>query len=420
VRTRPIDTTSDAPLPKATDRVHVASVARLLHVAGDENRLLQTSLAFDPDRVEHVVFIIDPADGMSERERNRWSDMLDAYREQRCEVVDLSTSSEGRVASVRDRAALVARLAREFRRRRIDVVDTRMGLPMTLALPAAKLAGVPVVTLTTYYTNTFDPPVRYLVGQTCLLGIDALISDAQATLDDFDRWRWTDRPELVLIQNGIQPATTDLSVEEARAALGLPTDPDITVIGQISRVMPRKAFDVFLQAARIASDTDPDLVFAAIGFVEDEHRDHMDELERLRDELGLRDTVHFISYAGPVAHAHRAIDVFAHISHADSSPIAIHEAMSAGKPSVISAIPGNRELMDDGRTGLLVPPGDPTATAEAILRLSGDPALAEQLGAGARRRYEERHRPARMASEHLELYERLLAAKGRSGRGGRP
>lgn len=396
-----------APAEAPTRPVRVASVARLLHIAGDENRLLQTSLAFE-DRVEHVVFIIDPPGSMTERERARWSDMLAEYRARGREIVDLSAPPAGALTSAGRRAALVGRLARELRRRRIDVLDARMGLPMTLGLPAAKLARVPVVTLTTYYTDTFDPPVRYLVGQTCLLGIDALISDAQATLDDFERWRWTDRPELVLIQNGIQPATTDLTVAEARAALGLPDGPGTRIVGQISRVMPRKAFDVFIRAARIACDQDPDLVFAVIGFVEDDQRGHLRELQRLRDELALGDRVRFVSYPGPVAHAHRAIDVFVHISHADSSPFAIHEAMSAGTPSVISSIPGNLELVDDGRTGLLVPPGDAEATAAAVLRLTSDPDLARRLGEGARRRYEERHLPERMAADHLALYERLL------------
>ena len=91
----------------------------------------------------------------------------------------------------------------------------------------------------------------------------------------------------------------------------------------------------------------------------------------------------FVSYPGPVADAYRAIDVFAHLSHADSSPFAIHEGMSAGKPSVISALPGNRELVTEGETGLLVPPGDPEAAADAFLPLVKDSALAASLGAGA-------------------------------------
>ncbi len=404
--------------------LRVASVARLLHIAGDENRLMQTSLAFPSGEVEHTVFIIDPSEDMTERERRRWTDMRAAYADRGTEVVDLSTpmssAGGGRSASVVsaarsavDRARLVARLTGELRRRRIDVVDARMGLPLTLALPAAKAARVPVVTLTVYYTANFDPPVRYVVGQTCLLATDAIISDARATLDDFERWRWAPRSELVLIPNGIVPSVSALTRAEARAALGLAESDDAIVIGQVSRVMPRKAFDVFLRAAAVALEQRPDLHFAAIGFVSEEERPHLEDLQRLSRELGIDDRVTFVSYPGPVADAYRALDVFAHLSHADSSPFAIHEAMSAGVPSVITALPGNVELVDHERTGLLVPPADPDAAAAAMLRLVEDPELAAGVGHGAQARFDERHRPEGMAVAHLELYRRLLA--GRSG-----
>lgn len=399
--------------PIARRPVRVASVARLLHIAGDENRLLQTSLAFPEGAVEHVVFIIDDATAMTEREQLRWADMLAAYRERGTEVVDLSSPTTSTLGAALDRARLVGRLTREFRRRRIDVVDARMGLPLTLSLPAAKAARVPVTTLTVYYTANFDPPVRYTVGQLSLLATDAIISDAQATLDDFDRWRWRDHSELVLIPNGIVPSVSELSREEARAALGLPVGEDTVIIGQVSRVMPRKGFDVFLRAAAIVLEQHPDLHFAAVGFVSDEERPHLDELRALAASLGISDHVTFVSYPGPVADVYRALDVFAHLSYADSSPFAIHEAMSAGRPSVISALPGNKELVDDGRTGLLVPPGDPAATAAAFARLVADPAEAARLGEGAAERFERRHRPEVMAAAHVELYERLLDGRRR-------
>jgi hypothetical protein len=86
--------------------------------------------------------------------------------------------------------------------------------------------------------------------------------------------------------------------------------------------------------------------------------------------------------------------------------------MSAGMPSVISALPGNRELVDDGATGLLVPAGDAAAAAAAMLRLVRDPALADRLGRAAADRFAERHQPHQMAAAHLALWERLLRAKG--------
>lgn len=383
-------------------RLRVASVARIASIGGDENRLLQTALSRDPARVDQCVLIIDPEEGLSERERGRWADMRRAYADAGVEVVDLCGAP----------VAVAARLRNELRRRRIDVLDARMGRPVTLGLPAARAAGVPVATFTTYYTSLFDPPFRYLVGQAVVAGVDAIISDARATLDDFERWRWSPRAELALIRNGILPVVSTLRRDQARAALGLPDTPGLRIVGQVSRVIPRKAFDVFLRAARLAVDVEDDLAFAAVGFVAEDDRVHHEELLALRDELGLRDHVHFLAHPGPVGDVYAALDVFAHLSYADSSPFAIHESMSAGMPSVISALPGNRELVDDGATGLLVPAGDAAAAAAAMLRLVRDPALADRLGRAAADRFVERHQPHQMAAAHLELWERLLRAKG--------
>lgn len=383
-------------------RLRVASVARIASIGGDENRLLQTALSRDPARVDQCVLIIDPEEGLSERERGRWADMRRAYADAGVEVVDLCGAP----------VAVAARLRNELRRRRIDVLDARMGRPVTLGLPAARAAGVPVATFTTYYTSLFDPPFRYLVGQAVVAGVDAIISDARATLDDFERWRWSPRAELALIRNGILPVVSTLRRDQARAALGLPDTPGLRIVGQVSRVIPRKAFDVFLRAARLAVDVEDDLAFAAVGFVAEDDRAHHEELLALRDELGLRDHVHFLAHPGPVGDVYAALDVFAHLSYADSSPFAIHESMSAGMPSVISALPGNRELVDDGATGLLVPAGDAAAAAAAMLRLVRDPALADRLGRAAADRFVERHQPHQMAAAHLELWERLLRAKG--------
>lgn len=400
------------PPSPARRRLNVASVARIASIGGDENRLLQTSLAFDPDDVRHIVFIIDRAADLSEREHARWQEMRAAYHEAGTEVVDLTTGGPGSKAGrAIARAQLVPRLIGEFRRRRVDVVDARMGLPGALAVPAAKAARVPVVTLTSYFTSLYSPPVRYLVGQAVVAGIDALISDARATLDDFEAWRWSHHAELALIPNGIQPATSELPPAEARRLLGLPTDPSVPIIGQISRVIPRKAFDVFLRAAALLHEREPHVHYAVIGFVSDDQRAHLQELRDLARELGIADVVSFVSHPGPVGDAFAAIDVFAHLSHADSSPFAIHEGMSAAKPSVITSLPGNLELVDDGETGMLVPPNDPAAAADAFGRLIKDPAVRERLGAGARQRYLTRHQPEVMAAAHVDLYRKILARK---------
>ena len=104
-----------------------------------------------------------------------------------------------------------------------------------------------------------------------------------------------------------------------------------------------------------------------------------------------------------------AVDVFVLSSRSEGMPISILEAMAAGLPVVASAVGGVPELVVDGETGVLVPPGDPDALAEALRRLLQDPELRRRLGAGGRERARDEFSLERFRREHLELYERLLA-----------
>jgi len=391
----------------ADDPLRIVSVTRRLTVAGDETRLLNTALAFDRERVEHTVVVISPTDGDDER----WTGpMLDVYRAAGIDVISLDLDLSG-VRNAGNFGRILTRLTKVFREVRPHVIDARLGVPTAFGLAAAKLTRVPVVVSTAYYPGIWTPPVKYLVGQAVMAGADALISDARATLDDFDDWRWSKHAELVLIPNGILPATSALSRQEARQALGLPTDDTTRVIGQVSRIIERKGYETFLRAARILIDQDPTLRFVGVGFVAEDRR-YLESLEALRRELGLDEHVVLTSYPGPIGDVYAAIDVFAHLSTEDSSPIALHERMSIGLPSVITSLPGNLEIIEDEVDCLVVPPDDHVAAADALGRLLEDEALCSRLGAAALARYDRDHRPETMASAHEELFRRLLAQNG--------
>ena len=97
----------------------------------------------------------------------------------------------------------------------------------------------------------------------------------------------------------------------------------------------------------------------------------------------------------------------------ENCPMAVLEAAALGVPVVASTVGGIPELVDDGRTGLLVPPGDAAALAAALTHLVEDPETAARLGAAAWRRARERHDPARHVQALVELYDRVSAARAR-------
>ena len=132
------------------------------------------------------------------------------------------------------------------------------------------------------------------------------------------------------------------------------------------------------------------------------------ELER----LGLGDAVELAGERHDVRELLAEADIFVLSTRSEGLPLSILEAMSAGLPVVASGVGGVPELVVDGETGLLVPPGDPSRLAAAIQRLLEDPALRDRLGAAGRARVAECFDLDRCRREHLALYRRELARRG--------
>ena len=97
-------------------------------------------------------------------------------------------------------------------------------------------------------------------------------------------------------------------------------------------------------------------------------------------------------------------------SFMESCPYSLIEAMALGKPIVASAVPGILDMVEDGVTASLVPPGDPKALAAAMQRILADESLATRLGVAAAKSAKERFSLNRMCNETQQYFERVLAA----------
>ena len=104
-----------------------------------------------------------------------------------------------------------------------------------------------------------------------------------------------------------------------------------------------------------------------------------------RRELGLAGRVHFLGQRRDIPDLLSALDIFVLPSHSEGVSLALLEAMAAGLPVIATAVGGLPEVVTDGENGLLIPPKDPEALAQALARLLADPALAKKLGENARR-----------------------------------
>jgi glycosyltransferase involved in cell wall biosynthesis len=138
-------------------------------------------------------------------------------------------------------------------------------------------------------------------------------------------------------------------------------------------------------------------------------------LEARRAALGLTGTVRFLGRVDDVPGLLAAADVAVMPSRQEGLGVAALEAMAAGLPVIASQVGGLPEAIQDGATGLLVPPGDAAALAAAIARLAADPAYAHRLGAAGAVRVRTRFTMAAMADATLAVYHDLAGQDGGGG-----
>lgn len=175
----------------------------------------------------------------------------------------------------------------------------------------------------------------------------------------------------------------------------------------LGRLVPQKGFEAVLHALALIADRRPvaHIVFAGDG-------SERPMLEALTAELGLGDRVMFLGavghadVAGLLADAH----VVALPSRWEGQPIVALEAGAAGRPLISSAVDGLAGVVDDGVTGVVVPPDDPAALASALDRLLADHELCDRLGAAAREKIGARFGMARCVDAYDQLYRQLVVA----------
>lgn len=151
------------------------------------------------------------------------------------------------------------------------------------------------------------------------------------------------------------------------------------VVGVLARLAREKGLQVLLPAVARVARVCPGLRVLIAGDGPQRNR-----LERLAGRLGLGKVVRFLGRVEDVPAFLAGVDILAAPSLSEGQSLAVIEAMAAGRPVVASAVGGLVELVEEGRTGVLVRPGDPAELARGLLRLGGDPGLRAAMGMAAR------------------------------------
>jgi len=195
---------------------------------------------------------------------------------------------------------------------------------------------------------------------------------------------------------------TDGAREQMREHLGLKSDE--FVIAAVGRLVKGKGYDVLLRAIHHLPSSDrPTLLLAGDG-------NERQSLENLSTELGISEQARFLGFQNDIRPVLWSADVFVHVptGFPEGTPNAILEAMAAGLPVIASKVGGIPEVVRDGETGLLVPPNDHKALAEAILTLKRDGELRKKLAERAQVWAKENHDAESMPAQIEAIYRQVL------------
>ena len=209
---------------------------------------------------------------------------------------------------------------------------------------------------------TYDS-CRFTIGNSPSV-IEHLATHAKIPLD-----------RLRLVRGGIDPAPIQIANPIQRTSLGLPNE--AAMVLWVGRLDPVKGLSRLIESfGRIAADSKAHLCLAGGGPIRE-------QLELQVRKLKFAHCVHFLGPRADVAALLKAADVFVFPSRTEGLPNALLEAMAAACPIVTTDVPGCRDLIQNDRTGLIVPYDDTQSLAAAMRRLLRDRALAARLGAEA-------------------------------------
>jgi glycosyltransferase involved in cell wall biosynthesis len=328
--------------------------------------------------------------------------------------VALSSSTRGMDVRADLRAA--RELWGVLRRERPSVLHTHNPKPGLYGRVVGQLAGVPIVVNTVHglYATEDDPLPRRAVVY-ALEALASRFSDAELVQNAEDvatmrRWHLAARRKTRLLGNGVDLARfrpDSLDSVERRAVRGSwGADDETVVVGTVGRLVAEKGYPELFEAVRGLA---PRVLLVGVGGADPDKPDALDPVLVQRAE---QDGVRLLGHRPDVARLLGAFDVFVLASHREGVPRAAMEAAASGLPVVVTDIRGCRQVVDDGVTGLLVPPRDPAALHRAITALAEAPDQRAAMGRAATekaaRDFDERDVVRRV----LDCYREVAARKG--------
>ena len=299
-------------------------------------------------------------------------------------------------------------IGQHLRETRPDIVHTFLLTASLYGRLGAMLARVPIIVGTE--VNIYQHKRRHhaLAERLLMRGTDRVIVSAESVREFYIRQVHADAARVDVIYNAVDwsQLQTTKAPGALRASIGVPAGAPLA--GIIARLTEQKAHRDLFDAMAVT----PGLASLHLLVVGD--GDLREDLHARVERLGLSARVHFLGARRDLGDLLAAIDLFVMPSLWEGLPLSLVLAMGAGLPVVATRVAGIPEVVQDGVTGLLVPPADVPALGSELARLVSDPVLRQTLGAAAAAFVRPRFGVDRYVDAVTSLYDRLLAEAGRA------
>jgi len=291
-------------------------------------------------------------------------------------------------------------LRRHVARLRPDVIHGWLPLANAYALAAAKACGVKRLVAGLGFTEPGCGWCRKAVDHYVWRHCSVVVVRGPNQRDLYVR-RGLSREKIRVIPYGVVPTTSNgLTRGQLLGELGLPEESRL--IGLVGRLRRQARIKDAIWAADLLKVIRDDVHLLVVG-----DGPHRDRLRRFRDQVVIRDKVHFLGDRDDASRLMPHLDVLWSTGVGNAKSHAVMEAMAAGVPVVAADGPDLRELISPQKTGYLVPAGDRAGIARCTNKLLDDAELAQQMGQAGRRRIEREFHAEQMIDQYAGLYRGL-------------
>jgi len=296
-----------------------------------------------------------------------------------------------------------------MRRRRIEILHSHIPRPGFWGLSSAYFAKTPVRVYTEHNVQMYQFPLQQLYPAIVRFATDIICVSDRVRKSLHARYPKMGH-KLVTIRNGIRADRMVQARGRSRVREEFGFQHEAAVICNVANLREAKAHDQLLKAFARARQAlpGPKLLIVGTGHLEQ-------RLRALADRLGISADVAFAGRRSDIPDLLVASDLFVLSSIREGLPITILEAMASGLPVVTTDVGGCAEAVQDGTTGLVVPPNSPDLLAKAIIRVLNDRQLASKMGAAGRARVAECFSLQGFVEQHERLYEAALARTVKRG-----